>query len=61
MIRAGKIEAGCDEYRRVVLKLIRDNVMEEFILRRICYIADKEVEVFFKASDVLALPYRIIF
>ena len=35
--------------------------MDEFIIQRLQFISDKEVEIYFKAADVLVIPYVAIF
>ncbi|PYM81817.1 MAG: hypothetical protein DMG76_29460 [Acidobacteria bacterium] len=46
-------EKYCDELRRV----IRGHVSRERVVQRFEFIPDHETEVYFKAADVLALPY----
>jgi glycosyltransferase involved in cell wall biosynthesis len=51
----------CDEYWRDIRDSIEDDVQNGRILLRAEYISDEETEVYFKAADVFALPYRHIY
>lgn len=42
-------------------KIIESSPMREHVIQEIRYVADDEMEVYFKASDVLVLPYKQIF
>ena len=61
MIIAGRPGKGCEKYWDAIQEQIRGYVQEGRILVRADYIPDDEVEVFFKAADVLVLPYRNIY
>jgi D-inositol-3-phosphate glycosyltransferase len=61
MIVAGKPGKGCEQYWKEIQEQIQGYVLEDRILVRTDYIPDDEVEVFFKAADVLVLPYRNIY
>lgn len=61
LIIAGKVGKNHEEYWRKMLKLIYKYNLEEYIIKRIEYIPDEDVEIFFKASDVSILPYTQIF
>jgi glycosyltransferase involved in cell wall biosynthesis len=52
---------GTEEYWTNLYETIQPDVQRGNILLRNEYIPDKETEVFFKAADVLALPYRHIY
>ena len=60
LIIAGKPK-NCEDYSNVVLKSLNRHVNRERILRKIEYISDDETEVYFKAADVMVLPYRYIY
>lgn len=60
LIIAGRPK-GDEEYWSRLEKIITASGLEDYFLRRIEYIPDDETEVFFKASDVLILPYTRIF
>ena len=51
----------CEKYWQEILDSIRDEVRDARILLRADYIPDEETEVFFKAADVMVLPYRYIY
>jgi D-inositol-3-phosphate glycosyltransferase len=70
-----QVMAGCGEYRliiagtpkncksywNVVLQSLSRHVIRDRILSKIEYIPDDQTEVYFKAADVLVLPYRYIY
>ncbi len=60
LIIAGRPK-GSDKYWADLHETIRVDVQRGKILLRSEYIPDQETEVFFKAADVLALPYRHIY
>jgi glycosyltransferase involved in cell wall biosynthesis len=51
----------CEEYWSTVLNEIHENIQGEKIILKPEFIPDDEIEVFFKAADVLVLPYKEIF
>ncbi len=61
MIIAGKPGKGCEKYWDAIEKQIWGYLQEGRILLRANFIPDDEVEVYFKAADVLVLPYRNIY
>jgi D-inositol-3-phosphate glycosyltransferase len=61
MIIAGKPGKGCEKYWDEVQKQICEYVQDGRVFVRTDYVPDDEVEVFFKAADVLVLPYRNIY
>jgi len=60
LIIAGQVK-NCPAYWRTVEGLINKLDLESSILKRVKYIPDHEVEVLFKGSDALILPYKFIF
>lgn len=60
MIIAGKPQK-CESYWTAVRKMIGEAVSDGRILLRAEFIPDDETEVYFKAADVLVLPYRHIY
>ena len=52
---------GCEEYWRGLQKLISSSGFETRILQRIEYVPDEQTEIYFKAADVLLLPYTHVF
>lgn len=61
LIIAGKIEKGCSGYWESIQRAINASGVTEKIIQRIEFIPDNEVELFFKAADVLVIPYTSIF
>ncbi len=60
LIIAGRPDQ-CEEYWREIREEIREDVQRGRILLRANFIPDDETEVYFKAADVLILPYRHIY
>jgi len=60
LIIAGRPK-GCDEYWARVQGMIASSGLKDQIIQRITYIPDDCVEQYFKAADVLVLPYTHIF
>jgi glycosyltransferase involved in cell wall biosynthesis len=62
LIIAGQIkEKHLDEYWKNIQGMISERGMEDFVIQRIEYIPDEEIEVYYKSADVLILPYKHIF
>jgi D-inositol-3-phosphate glycosyltransferase len=61
MIVAGRPGRGCESYWDAIQEQVREYVQEGRVLVRASFIPDDEVEVYFKAADVLVLPYRNIY
>lgn len=61
LIVAGRPMPGCEEYWRAVQETIQTDVSCGRILIRAEFIPDDAVEVYFKAADILVLPYRHIY
>jgi glycosyltransferase involved in cell wall biosynthesis len=60
LIIAGKA-SSCGYYRNQIQQMIAQTRTGERIIERIGFIPDDQVEVFFKAADVLILPYNHVF
>jgi glycosyltransferase involved in cell wall biosynthesis len=60
LIIAGRPDR-CEDYWAARTKEIVDKVKSEQIILRACFIPDEDTEIYFKAADVLALPYRQIY
>ena len=60
LIIAGQVK-DCQAYWEDIEHIIEDLGMNKYIMKRIEYIPDEDVEIFFKASDVLILPYKFIY
>jgi D-inositol-3-phosphate glycosyltransferase len=52
---------NCDEYWGMVREILQKNVQSGEALVRAEYIPDEDAEQYFKAADVLVLPYRYIY
>jgi len=61
LIIAGKIKQGHEKYWENVDALIGKFHLEERVIKRIEFIPDDDVEVYFKAADALILPYTFIY
>ena len=61
LIIAGKVKRGSEEYWRDIERRIAALESPECVIRRIEHIPDSDVETYFKAADVLVVPYREIF
>jgi glycosyltransferase involved in cell wall biosynthesis len=59
LLIAGLPKGGCQGYLRRVQESMGRHSGK--ITQRIAYIVDEEVEAYFQAADVLALPYRAVF
>jgi glycosyltransferase involved in cell wall biosynthesis len=57
LIIAGKVRGGGESYLREIQSAINCDASRERIFQRIEYISDMETELYFKAADVLVLPY----
>lgn len=60
LLIAGCIK-DCDEYWNKIEKLISELHLRDNVIKKIEYIPDEEVEIYFKAADVLILPYTFVF
>jgi glycosyltransferase involved in cell wall biosynthesis len=61
LIIAGRPKKGCEKHWNEIQRAIDRSAHREWIIQRIEYIPDEETELYFKAADVLALPYTRIF
>jgi glycosyltransferase involved in cell wall biosynthesis len=61
LIIAGKVKAGHAEYWSSVQRRIELSALGDRIIQKVQFIPDQDVELYFKAADVLALPYTAIF
>src|SRR5207302_7164793 len=60
LIIAGSVK-NCQTYWRAVERSIVLSGVGERIIRKIEYVPDEDTEIYFKAADVLVLPYTYIF
>lgn len=62
LIIAGEpIKEAKEQWQRVQHAIEQSPILRERVIQRIGYIADNEIELYFKGADVLALPYTEIF
>lgn len=60
LIIAGRPD-NCDKYWTAIRKSIREDVKAGRVVIRAEFIPDPEAEIYFKAADVLVLPYRYVY
>jgi D-inositol-3-phosphate glycosyltransferase len=60
LIIAGRPK-NCERYWTAIREVIQEEVRRGRVLLRADFIPDEETEVYFKAADVLVLPYRQIY
>jgi glycosyltransferase involved in cell wall biosynthesis len=61
LIIAGERKKEAEQYFREIQRKINSLPHPARVTQRIQYISDEDTEVYFKAADVIALPYREIF
>jgi glycosyltransferase involved in cell wall biosynthesis len=61
LIVAGRIKKNAEDYFEGIDAKISKHNLEKFIINKIGFIPDEDIEIYAKASDVLILPYRQIF
>lgn len=61
LLIAGDPKKGAEAYLEGVRRQVSTGVAPERVTQHYQYVADSEIEVYFKAADVLALPYRDIY
>jgi len=61
LIIAGKVKKGREKYWNEIQRKIASSEIQDQIIERIEHIPDEEVERYFKAADVLIVPYVNIF
>jgi D-inositol-3-phosphate glycosyltransferase len=61
LVIAGKVKKGFEGYWKSIQTEISRPELEGRVIARIQHIPDEDVETYFKAADVLALPYVEIF
>jgi glycosyltransferase involved in cell wall biosynthesis len=57
LIIAGKPRGGCEKYVEQIHEMISRDDNRERVIQKIGYIPDEDTELYFKAADVLVLPY----
>jgi D-inositol-3-phosphate glycosyltransferase len=61
LIITGKVDRGCEAYGNELRVLIEEQGLQDQVVDRIGFIPDSDVEIYFKAADLLVLPYRYIY
>ena len=61
LIIAGYPKGGCGQYWNNIEQSLRGGIEKGRIIDRIEYVRDQEIETYFKAADLLVLPYTQIF
>jgi len=61
LIIAGERKKGCEQYVDSIRETIRQDVKRGRIVERIQFVPDADTELYFKAADVLVLPYTKVF
>ncbi len=61
LIIAGKVKKGSEDYWRAIERKVSVERIRERVIMRVEHIPDEEVEQYFKAADVLAIPYTHIY
>lgn len=60
LIIAGKIK-GNEAHWNEIKDIIEKHKLSDYIIEQIRFIPDEEVEIYYKAADILILPYNYIF
>jgi glycosyltransferase involved in cell wall biosynthesis len=60
LIIAGRLK-GCEDYWSRIQQMISSSGVGDRVIQRIEYIPDEQTELYFKAADVLVLPYTHVF
>jgi D-inositol-3-phosphate glycosyltransferase len=62
LVIAGPVkDKDCEGYWQELEKIIKDLRLSDYVRKEVRFIPDKDVGVFFKASDVSILPYKRIY
>jgi glycosyltransferase involved in cell wall biosynthesis len=61
LIVAGEVKKGSQQYLRDIQNTIEGDASRNQIIQKIEFVPDAETEIYFKAADVLVLPYSEIF
>jgi len=60
LIIAGKPRGGCEKYVAEIEHAINGYGIKDQVQLRVGFVADDQLEAYFKAADLLVLPYRFI-
>ena len=61
LIIAGNPLKGNEDYLRKIQRTMESQIKSGQVIQKIQYIPDEDTELYFKAADVLALPYTHVF
>jgi D-inositol-3-phosphate glycosyltransferase len=61
LVIAGEPMPGYEEYMGMILRMINESGTRDQIVQKLEFITDEATELYFKAADVLVLPYKDIF
>lgn len=61
LIIAGRIKKDCEAYWENIEEKIEKYGLINFIIKKIEFIPDEDIETYYKSADVLILPYNYIF
>ena len=61
LIIAGQPRKGCEQYSEKILQEIKGDFNLGKVILKLEFIPDEDMELYFKAADVLVLPYKEIF
>jgi D-inositol-3-phosphate glycosyltransferase len=61
LIIVGRLGRGCEKYLDKVQWTIRREVSEGRVIQKIEFVPDEDTELYFKAADLLVLPYTHVF
>jgi glycosyltransferase involved in cell wall biosynthesis len=61
LVIAAEPKKGSERYLEQILQKIESGGHKQKVIQRLEFIPDEETEIYYKAADVLALPYKEIF
>jgi glycosyltransferase involved in cell wall biosynthesis len=61
LVIAGEAKKGSEQYLRDIQATIEKDSSRKRVIQKIEFIPDDQTELYFKAADVLVLPYTLIF
>jgi len=61
MIVVGQVKAGCEAHLRRFRIRLQIDASRQRIIQKLEFVPDEDTELYFKAADVVALPYKQIF
>jgi D-inositol-3-phosphate glycosyltransferase len=61
LVIAGEVRKGAEQYLHDIQQIIERDSSRGRVIQKIEYIPDSETELYFKAADVLVLPYTHVF